>query len=68
MIRWVGHVACIREKRNIYGIVFGKHADKRPLGRPRCRWEDNMKWDLQWDWNAWTGLIWLRTGTNVGPL
>jgi len=64
MIRWMGHVACIGEKRNVYGIVCGKHASKRPLGRHKCRWEDN----LQWNWSAWTGLIWLRTGTSVGPL
>jgi hypothetical protein len=33
-----GHVACIGEKRNVYGVDFGKHAGMRTLGRPRCRW------------------------------
>jgi len=37
---------------------------KCPLGRPRRRWEDNIKMDLQkWDVVAWTESIWLRTGT-----
>jgi len=64
----MGHVACIGEKRNVYGVVFGKNAGKRPLGRRRCRQEDDMKWDLQWVWSAWTRLFRLRTETLVGPL
>jgi len=51
------------EERCIQGFV-GKPEGKRPLGRPRHRWEDNIKMDLQeMEWGAWTGLIWLRVGT-----
>ena len=46
-MRWAGHVACMgREERCIQGLV-GKPEGKRPLGRPRHRWEDNIKMDLQ---------------------
>jgi hypothetical protein len=47
----------------------GKPEGKRPLGRPRYRWEDNIKVVLQEvGWMAWTGLIWLRVGTGGGLL
>jgi hypothetical protein len=47
----------------------GKTEGKRPLGRPRYRWEDNIKVDLhEVGWVAWTGLIWLRVGTGSGLL
>jgi hypothetical protein len=41
---------------------------KRPLGRPWCKAKDNIKMDLKWDWEAWTGLIWLMMGTGFGLL
>jgi hypothetical protein len=42
---------------------------KRPLGRPRHSWENNIKWVLKkWDSWAWAGLIWLRIGTGAGLL
>jgi hypothetical protein len=44
---WVGHVVCIGERRGIYRILLGGPEGKRPLGRPRCSWEDNIKMDLQ---------------------
>jgi len=45
----------------------GKPKGKRPLVRPRHGWEDNSNMDLRnWDGEAWTGLIWLRTGTGGG--
>ena len=34
------------EKRNVYGVLVGKHYDKKPLGNPRHRWKDNMKMDF----------------------
>jgi hypothetical protein len=40
---WSGNVACMGEKRNAYRILVGKPDGKRPLGRPRCRWEGNIK-------------------------
>ena len=46
-IRWAGHVARTGEKRGVYRVLVGKPEGKRPLGRPRRRWEDNIKVDLQ---------------------
>ena len=46
-MRWVGHVAHMGEGRGVYRVLIGKPEGKRPLGRPRCRWEDNIKMDLQ---------------------
>jgi hypothetical protein len=46
-MRWAGHVVRIGERRGVYRVLVGKHEGKRPLGRPRCRWEDNIKMDLQ---------------------
>jgi len=46
-MRWVGHVACMGEGRGVYRVLVGKPEGKRPLGRPRLRWEDNVKMDLQ---------------------
>jgi len=45
-MRWVGHVACVGEKRGTYRVLVGKPEGKRPFGRPRCRWEDNTELDL----------------------
>jgi hypothetical protein len=45
-MRWAGHVAQMRETRNAYRILVGKPEGKRPLGRPRRRWVDNIKMDL----------------------
>jgi hypothetical protein len=56
---WAGHVARMGEKRNAYRILVGKPEGKRPLGRPRCRWVDNVKIDLReigWDGVDWIGL------------
>jgi len=46
-MRWAGHVASMREGRGLYRALVGKPEGKRPLGRPRHRWEDNIKMDLQ---------------------
>jgi hypothetical protein len=52
------------EKRNAYGLLVGKPEGKRPLGRPRCRWVDNIRMDLgEVGWGMWTGLVWLKIGT-----
>jgi hypothetical protein len=45
-MRWAGHVARLGEKRNAYRILVGKPEGKRPLGRPRRRWVDNIRIDL----------------------
>jgi len=46
-MRWAGHLACLEERRGVYRVLDGKPEGKRPLGRPRFRWEDNIKMDLE---------------------
>ncbi|KAJ4434691.1 hypothetical protein ANN_23259 [Periplaneta americana] len=46
-LSWAGHVACMGESRNAYRVLVGRPEGKRPLGRPRRRWEDNIKMDLR---------------------
>jgi len=47
VMSWAGHVARMGERRGIYRVLVGKPEGKRPLGKPRLRWEDNIKMDLQ---------------------
>jgi hypothetical protein len=57
------------EKRNACRILVGNPEGKRPLGRSRRRWEDNIKMDLReigWDGMDWIDLMWLRIGTSGG--
>jgi hypothetical protein len=58
------------EKRNAYRILMGKPEGRRPVGRPRRRWVNSIKMDLEergWDDGmVWTALIWLRIGTSGG--
>jgi hypothetical protein len=56
------------EKRNVYRILVGKPEGKRPLGRPRRKWVDNIKMDLRQDGVVSTEFIWLTTGTSGGLL
>jgi hypothetical protein len=57
----VGHVACMGETRSVYWVLVGKTEGKRP----RPRWEDNIKMDLQEvGGGVWTGSRWLRIGTD----
>jgi hypothetical protein len=52
-MRWAGHVTRMGERRNACRILVGKPEGKRPLGRPRCRWVDNIKMDLRrLDWGG----------------
>jgi hypothetical protein len=46
-MRWAGHVACMGGRRGVYRVLVGKPEGKRPLGRPRLRWEDNIMMDLK---------------------
>jgi hypothetical protein len=46
-LRWVGHVARMGKGRGAYRVLVKKPEGKRPLERPRCRWEDDIKMDLQ---------------------
>jgi len=46
-MRWSGHVACIRDRRDAHRVLLGRPKGRRPLGRRRCGWEDSIKMDLQ---------------------
>ena len=46
-MRWAGHVARMKEGRGVHRVLVGKPMEKRLLGRPRRRWEDNIKMGLQ---------------------
>jgi len=46
-MRWAWHVARMGESRGLYKVLVGRPEGKRPLGRPRLRWEYNIKMDLQ---------------------
>jgi hypothetical protein len=56
-MRWAGHVARMGATRNAYRILVGKPEGKRPLGKPRRRWVDNIKMDLKE--TAWDGMDWI---------
>jgi hypothetical protein len=56
---WAGYVARMRQRRNAYRLLVGKPEGKRPVGRPRCRWVDNIRMALRevgWDVVEWIGL------------
>jgi hypothetical protein len=68
-MRWAGHVARVGETTGEYRILVGRLEGRRPLGRPRCRWEDNIKmavqevgWNMDWielaqDRDRWRALV-----------
>jgi len=63
-MRWARHVARTGET-NPYKMFVARSEGKRPLGRFRRRWEDNIRMDLsEVGWSVWTGFIWLRIGTS----
>jgi len=58
-MRWAGHVTHMGEERRFYMVLVGKPEGRRPLGRPRRRWVDNIRMDLQevgFGYMNWTGL------------
>jgi hypothetical protein len=66
-MRWVRHVARMGEKRNGYRLPVGKSGGKRPLGRPRRRWVDNIKLDLgEIEWCCKDWMVCLRIGISGG--
>jgi hypothetical protein len=70
-MRWAGHVARMGEGRNMYRVLVGKPEGKRPLGRPRRRWEEGINMDLReidWGGGVWSGFSWLRIGIVGGLL
>ena len=69
IMRWTGHVARMGQGRGVYRVLVGKPEGKSPLGRPRRRWDDNIKMDLQEVGGVvGTGWSWLRIGTGGGHL
>ncbi|KAJ4439560.1 hypothetical protein ANN_07687 [Periplaneta americana] len=75
-LRWAGHVARMGESRNSYRVLVGRPEGKKPLGRPRRRWEDNIKMDLRevgYDDREWINLAqdrdqwraYVRAGKNL---
>jgi hypothetical protein len=57
------------EERKVYRVLVGEPKGKRPLGRPRRRWQDGIKMDLrEIGWGVWSGFTWLRTGAGGGLL
>jgi hypothetical protein len=59
-MRWAGHVARVGEERGVYRVLVGRPEGKRLLGRPKRRWEDNIKMDLREmgiDWSNWIQLV-----------
>jgi hypothetical protein len=68
-IGWAGLVARMWERRSVYRVLVGRPEGKRPLGRPRLRWEDNIEMDLQEvGCGVWTGSSLPRTGRGGGHL
>jgi hypothetical protein len=57
-MRWAGHVARMGKGRGVYRVLVGRPEGKRPLGRPRRRWEENIKMDLSEIWID--GANWIR--------
>jgi hypothetical protein len=60
---WVWHVACISEKKVAYRVLVVKPEEKRPLGRRRCRLEDNIKLDIREI--EWGGMNWIRLAQDM---
>jgi hypothetical protein len=68
-MRWAGHVARMGEVRGVYRVLFGRPEGKRPVERPRHRWENNIKVDLEKMGSMGRiGFSWLRIGFNGGLL
>jgi len=68
-MRWARYVADIGERRGVYVVLVGKHEVRRPLRKPRSRWEDNIKMDQQEvRCGSWSGSSWLRIVTSGGYL
>ena len=64
-MRWAGHVTRMGERRDAYRFLVGKPEGKRPLGRPRHRWDDNIKMNLQEvGWGG--GMDWIDLADDRG--
>jgi hypothetical protein len=65
-IRWAGHVERMRATRNPHRVMVGKPEGERPLRRPRRRWVDNIKIDLEGI--GWDGMDWIDQAQDSGGL
>ena len=64
-MRWAGHVARMGERKCVYRVLVGKPEGKRPLGRPRRGWEDNIKMDLEEMGSG--GMYWIDLAQDIFP-
>jgi hypothetical protein len=68
-MRWAGHVACMGEESKVYKVLVRNPEGKRPLGRPRSRWENWIRMDRRdIGWEVWSGFKWLRIENGGGQL
>jgi hypothetical protein len=68
-MKWAGHVACKVDSKGAYRVLVGKSAGKSHLEDPGLDGRIILRWIFRkWDVGIWTGLIWLRIGTNGGHL
>jgi hypothetical protein len=68
-MKWVVYVARMEEGRGVYRVLVGRPEGKRPVGKPRRRWEDNIKMDLrEIRIDVRTGFGWFRIGSSGGLL
>jgi len=66
-MRWAEHVVRIGENSCAYRVLVRKPEGKRPLGRRRCKWEDNIEIAGQEiGWGTWNGLIWVERERETG--
>jgi len=64
IMRWAGHVARMGVRRDVYRVLVGKPEGKRPLGRPRRRWEDNIMMDLE-EVGCGGGTEWIKLAQDM---
>jgi hypothetical protein len=68
-VMWAGHVARVGEERKVCKVLVGNPEGKRPLGRPRHRWQNGIRMcRRKIGWGLWSGSRWLKIGTNGGLL
>jgi hypothetical protein len=64
-MKWAGHVARMGEERKVYKVLVGKPKGKTPLGRPRSKWEEEIR--LGFRETGWGGVEWIQLAQDRGP-